>query len=367
MEDQATQDVEATATETDMMGDAYDRAMSGGEERARDEMGRFVSKEQPEEGEEGAEAATDEAVEASEQEAPEGELEAAEEDAQDKTSAEQVAAPNYVPGAVREVWAEIPEAARDAISKSHHEMSVKLSNMGRRDQAIAPVFDQIQRAAQEFPELANMTPDQLAGDVFELAHTRANLMRDPVNTLLQVASQMGALDGLAARFGGQQQGQQQYGQQPDTLQQVKMEQEIARLNQQLQEASNPAKINQAVQSELATYETQREVESFAADKEHWAVVEADIPALIPVVQQIKGEMASNVDILNAAYDMAIDARGLRATATPAPKATPAQPDPKRTKAAIKAKSVNVKSKAGKPAPMSEREAMSAAYDRMMQS
>ena len=118
---------------------------------------------------------------------------------------------------------------------------------------------------------------------------------------------------------------------------------------------------------MAEQNVQHEVASFSADKKYWNLVEADIPKFIPAAQQFTGEEASNADVLSKAYTMAIDARGLRAEPDPAPQAAPAKADPRRTKAAIKAKSINVKSKAGKPAPMSDRDAMSAAYDGIMKS
>jgi len=354
------QQVEEFVSEEASMGDAYDRMMgeldSTPEDRSRDELGRFTAKETAEEV---AEEVTEEVVEEVEVEATNEQVQEQEQPAEETEEVAEVHAPNYVPGAVQEVWAEIPEGAREAIAKSHQEMSAKLSNMGRQQQALNPILSEIQRATQSFPELAQMTPEQVAKDVFELANTRANLRRDPVNTLLQVAQQTGSLQQLYQRLGLQPQD--------SNVETIQMQQEIAQLKQQLNQPNNNVNVEAMVQEQIAARDTQQEVAAFAQDREHWAVVENDMPALIPAARHLLGEYASNADVLSAAYDMAIDAKGLRASPKPAPQAAPAKADPKRTKAAIKAKSVNVKSSQTKQTPMSERDQMGQAWDRMMAS
>ena len=346
---------EEPMTEEASMGDAYDRAMGNVEEmeRPRDDKGRFTSKDT----EETEEVTEEPALEVAEE--VEEVAEATEEPEATEETTTEVRSPNYLPSAVREVWADIPEAAQEAIARSQQEMSAKLSNMGRQQQALNPILSEIQRAAQQFPELSQMTPDQVAKDVFELAHTRANLRRDPVNTLLQVAQETGSLQQLYQRLGLQPQ--------ESNVETIQMQQEIASLKSQLQQQQNPVNVEAMVQEQIAARDAQQEVIGFAQGKEHWAIVEGDMPALIPAARHLLGDVASNADVLSAAYDMAIDAKGLRASPKPAPQAAPAQADPKRTKAAIKAKSVNVKSSPSKSAPVSERDAMGAAYDKMMAS
>jgi hypothetical protein len=357
---------EAPRTETDDMGDIYDRLMTedtgedaggGTDERERDELGRFKAREAAE-GEQEAQAAAE-----AEPEAQEGAQEAQEGDETGEQKAEPQAqsgtAPSYVPKGVREVWGDLPEGAQQAIASSHREMSGKLAQMGRQSAALQPIMGEIQRAVQTFPELANMKPEQVAQDAFALASTRASLMRDPVGTVMQLAEQQNFLPQLYQRMGLPQ---------PELQNQrtVALEQENRQLKAELAQMQNPANVRQEVTAQMAEQRAIGEISDFAAKSEHWAEVEADLPAFIPAAQQLAGYGASEKDILSTAYEMAVDARGLRASPKPAlePK-TPAQGDPKRTKAAIKAKSVNVKSNAGKQTPKTEREAMSDAYDRAM--
>lgn len=78
-----------------------------------------------------------------------------------------------------------------------------------------------------------------------------------------------------------------------------------------------------------------------------------------------GQNASPKDVLKAAYELAVQRRmpDTKAKEPPVEEAK-ATPDPKRTEAAIKAKSVNVSSTTtGKEREMTEDEILSAAYRR----
>ena len=130
--------------------------------------------------------------------------------------------------------------------------------------------------------------------------------------------------------------------------------------------NNPANIAQAVSQEIASRDATNEVTAFAASKEHWQTVEPALPRFIPAAQQLKGDGASNADVLSAAYDMAINAYGLKATPATPEKAV-VTPNPKRTEAVIKAKSANVTSRSSKSSPVSEMDALGSVYDRMMSS
>lgn len=333
------------------VGDAYDRIMKDVEidaddefdqalddapesddtdEAARDEKGRFKAKETEE-------------PESAEPEAAEKEAETVEEP------------PSFIPRIIAEHWKDLPKDVRDTFAASQQEMMTRMTNVGRTEKALQPLLSEVQRAAQSFPELAKMTPDQIAKDVFELAHTRANLMRDPLNTILEVARQTNTLPQLAARFGGQNNGQ---------LQTIQLQQEIAALKQQLQTQAKPANIEAIVEQQIAQREINQVVSNFAKGKEHWQAVENDLPIFVQAVMQTQTAQGSPQDTLQAAYELALKARGLQAQAA-VPETAPTAPDPRRTEAAIRAKSVNVKSTVGAAKPMTEREAMAAAYDRLM--
>ena len=355
------------------LGDAYDRAMGNTTEPGRDAQGRFQAKD-PAPGDDPAApapapaAGKDDASTNQPKTEPTPAPKAGDPPAPGADPAADVEAPSYLPQEVRDAWKDIPVIARDALARSQQDMSARLADMGRRAKGFEPIQEVVTRAAQEFPELMNMTPDKIAQDAFTMMQTRVQLQRDPVNTLIRVAQETGALGALAARLA--EQPQPAPGQQPQPGQNVapagnvaELRGQIQALTQQVQKLTNPATIDSAVSNAIQVRDTQTQITDFAATKEHWAAVETDIPHFIPAAQNIKGPGASQSDILGAAYDMAINARGLMAPA-PTPPKVPA-PAPKRTEAVIKAKSVTLNSGEGKDAPISEMEALGNAYDRAM--
>lgn len=267
-----------------------------------------------------------------------------------------ITTPPDLPTGIKERWAEIPETAREAVLASHRDLSRKLADQGRVVQASKPVFDVLVQAAQEIPSLANMTPAAIAQDVFAMAKIQGDLAQNPVQTLLGIAKQYGAIDGLKQVFAGQM---------PDQSAQMSqaMMRELQQLRSQLQQVADPTVIETRVQQTLATRDTERMVGEYAGQKEHWAEVEPLIPDLIPVVRQKLGDGASAKDVLDAAYDMALYADpGLRAKVLAAAQA-PAAPDPARTAAQMKAKSVNITSRPGQSQPMNEDQAMDAVWEK----
>lgn len=331
---------EVEVSEDDEMGAAFDRLTANVE---RDESGRFKSAKKDE-------------PEAEEAEAEEVEAESAEPEVEAESTEPGDEAPNYLPRVVKEQWANIPKEAREAFAASQREMSERLTQAGRTEKALQPILSEIQRATQQFPELANKRPEEVARDVFELAHTRANLQRDPVGTILQVAQQMGKVQELAARFG-------QQAPQTAQVEAIRMRQEIADLKSRLER--QPDDLRQMVSQEMSVAQHQRMINEFAAQQEHWAQVEPTLPQFISALQSLPNGPTSAEDTLRAAYDMALNALGLRAK-EPAP-VTVAATNPQKVANAVRAKSVNVASSAGKPKPMTEDEAMSAAYDKLMRS
>jgi len=277
------------------------------------------------------------------------------EETEEKPLADAIKAPTDLPAALRDQWANIPEAARDAILSSQRDMAGKLAEQGRTVHAVKPIYDVVLRAAQEIPTLKDMTPAQIAEDVFKMATIQGQLAKDPVGTILGVAQQYGALDGLREKLGGTEPGQA-------SQQNMALVQEVRQLRAQLAKATDPSGIDERINRTFAARDTERAVTEFATSQEHWGAVEREMPGFIGIAQQRLGEGASIPDILNAAYDMAIYANpDLRAKVTAAAQA-PAEHDPKRTEAARKAKSVNVTStSAGKPREMSEEDSLRATY------
>jgi hypothetical protein len=274
------------------------------------------------------------------------------EEAAPETTLAAIEAPTDLPAAIKAKWAEIPESARDAVLASHRAMAGKLTEQGRVTQAAKPVYDVLVQAAREIPSMQDMTPAQIAADVFEMAKVQHALNADPVGTLLQIAQQHGALQGLAARLTGQP----QQAAQPD------LAKHIQALQAQIAQLADPSLVDRRVEQTLAQREVSRTVEEYASTKEHWTDVEPILPQFIEIAQQGQGDGASAKDILDAAYDMAIHAiPALRAKVTAA---TAPATDPRLTAAQMKAKSVNVVSRpSGQGRPLTEREAMEAVWDK----
>jgi len=346
--------IETTASpveqsDDEKLGDLYDKAMQGhSEDKTRDENGRFASRKSEEEqstGEEGVEVETagDENAEAEDRKPGEE---------------QEVAAPSYLPQGVRDHWGEIPEAAQEAISRSQSEMSSKLADAGRQMQGIGPIRDALVDMSQEFPELMDMTPEQIVADTRVLATTRVQLLRDPVNTLLSVARQLGALPQM-------QQALQNATPESLAAQAPLQGQQEVLQQQQLQQQQVAVNVEEAVSAALTERDAEQAIVNFPEGREHWASVEQHMPRFVEAAWAIKGAETPYQGILDAAYNMATAELGLMAGTTPAPEKAQPTVSPKRTEAVLRAKSVNVSSGTGKAKPKSERDALAEAYDRMM--
>lgn len=264
--------------------------------------------------------------------------------------------PSDLPASIKAKWADMPEEAQDAVLASHRDLSRKLADQGRVVQAAKPVYDVLIQAATELPSLKGMTPQQIAADVFQMAKIQAQMGNDPVKTLVGIAEQYGATEGLKAALGGQAA--------PEAAQaNMALVQEVRQLRAQLQQVADPGAIEARVAQTIAGKEVERMVMDYATSKPLWNEAEPIIAQMIPLAQQRLGEGASQKDVLDAAYDMAIYADpALRVKAAPAAKA-PVQPDPARTVAQMKAKSVNIAGRPGQGKPLSEDQALAAVWDK----
>jgi hypothetical protein len=266
-------------------------------------------------------------------------------------------APSDLPAAIRAKWAALDDETRSAFASTHREMGRKLAEQGRLVQGVKPVVDVLQQAIQQLPSLKDMRPEDVARDVFKTAQISDQLRRDPVNTLLGIAKQAGALDGLKQALSGER---------PNEAAQEKMQlmQEIRALKEQISQQSravDPAAMTQHIDTVIRQRDTLNFVQQFAAEKENWQTVEPYIPAMIPLAQQTLGESASPKDVLSQAYDMAIHAHPELRAKLQAAAPAPAQTDPQVTASARKAKSVNITGKPTSKPQLSERDAMAEVY------
>lgn len=335
-------------SEDDIAGAVFDRLVTQhGADRAED--GKFVSTD-PEKAEKPAETA--EPAEGAEEPAAE-----AEEPAEAATPA-----PANWQG-LEDVWKAIPAEHAEKVKAHFDDLHRRMSDQGRQLASIKPISDQFAQAAKSLPQLANMAPDQIAREAIQLAVIQRQLMENPVETILQVANRYGAIPGIIQKLSGQEptEGAQHVS---------SLQREIADLKDQLKEALDPERIDTRISQSLENRTAQEAVKSFAADpaNEYWQILEPHLPAHIAEIMEANPSMPAD-QVLRKAYDKALDAfPALKQAKAAAKPAAVTDLDQKRAEAAKKAASVNVKSTSnGKERPLSEEEAMSAAYDRAVAS
>ncbi|MGB1215036.1 MAG: hypothetical protein ACPG4X_16840 [Pikeienuella sp.] len=297
---------------------------------------------------------------APEDEAPEQpEDEAPVEEQVEEEPAPEIEVPTGLPEGLRNEWSKIPETARNEIIADRDGLHRHLSEMGRQVKSIAPIRDTLVQAIESHPHLADMKPDQVAGELLELAGHSARFVSDPIGTMMGLVKQHGLEQAMSQALSGQDVTQ-------EAQHSADLHNEIKSLKQQLQRAVDPNYLRDQVTQITSQERTVSDVQKFADSAEHWADVENHIPLFIPVVQQKLGESAAHGAVLEAAYNMAIETFKPDAKASPkvaADEAAP-EPDPEKAAQALKAKSVNVSGKpTGKPRPMTEDEQLDAAYER----
>ena len=109
--------------------------------------------------------------------------------------------------------------------------------------------------------------------------------------------------------------------------------------------------------------TMNEIQAFAQSAEHWAEVEGHLPQFVALERELQPD-GSNADILKAAYEAAVSRFVPEANRASQEAAQAVQVDPEKTKAARKAKSVNVRSQpSNKTRTLSEDEELAAVWDR----
>lgn len=301
-----------------------------------------------------AQAETDDAagekVEAPEKPEDEGEEGEDAEDAQPKADS----LPQHVPMAVRNLWGKLDAETRAAIDTSYRALSDKMAQQGRDVQRLNPVKQRLNEVIRDMPEVADLTDEQLADGVFELARSEAMLRRDPIRGVLAIADRMGVMSQLAQvvleSMGGQQQGG------------ADLMGEIAALKRQLAEANDPRRFQQMIKHGLDNQNTESIVVSFAETAEHWEAVQDTLPTFIKMVRDRKPE-AQPLDALKLAYDMAVHADpDLRASLSPS--AGRVAEDPRRQEEAKRAASLNIRTNApSKGRALSENELLAQAFDR----
>lgn len=265
--------------------------------------------------------------------------------------------PSFLPREVRDSWGEMKPEAREALVESQQEMMRKLSEQGRLMSGIKPVQDSLVRAIREIPHLADMKPQDVADQVFELAKVSQQFAQDPVKALMGYIDKHNVREQMAQTLAGQP------VQNGDTIN--RLNQHIAKLEQKISQFENPEYLQGQFQQFHTMTTLEDRIQNFAGSAEHWGAVEDHLPLFIQIEQSMHPD-GSPADILKGAYEAAVSR--LVPEASKAPETAQAvQSDPEKAKAALRAKSVNVRSQpTGKARTLSERDELAAVYDRMQQ-
>jgi hypothetical protein len=155
----------------------------------------------------------------------------------------------------------LPQEVREAIAKREQEM----------DQGAAKFASY--KGLEEYDQLARNSGTTLNEAMGRYVQTERELAKDPVNTLVWLAQQYDAMDGLAQYFGGQSQGQGQQNPEAQALHPV-----LQKLQTIEQELNSYKQKNQQQQEEAIN----RQIAAFAADPKHkyFANVEEDMAILM---------------------------------------------------------------------------------------
>ena len=272
-------------------------------------------------------------------------------------------APAHLPQTIKAHWDAMPEDARKAWAAHVTETDRKFGEQGKVLGQIKPFHEEMSAALAKYPEFKTLSPAEMAIGAARLAAVQIEMNKNPVGTLLSLAKQYNVDAQLAQIFSGQEA-------KPADRANADLVQKVTDLEAKLAKVSNPETIRGEISRTMSQKDAETVAKEFAAGKEYWADVEASLPMFIKHVLETSDQDRLMTETLAEAYDMAINANpAVRAKIRAAEaKAQAAQPDPKRTEAARKAASINVKSSAnGKDRPVTEEEAMGSAYDRAMAS
>lgn len=277
-------------------------------------------------------------------------------------------APAHLPQGIKAIWGKLDATDQAEFGKFVKEQDSKFGDVGAQLREMKPFHDEFSNAMRTYPEWKNVPPAELARAAIQLAAVQAEMDRGPesaVKTILEIAQTYKVLPALAQVFAADGEGVANGAGQGNSGQIIAgLEAKIAKLEAKL---GNPDTIRTEVSKMKAEMDATDAFAAFIKDKEHIDSVLPDLPRFVDMVlEKSKGQRRPYADVLADAYDMAINANPeIRAKVRASEaRATAANPDPKRTEAARKAASINVRPNAnGKEKAMTEDEAFAAAYER----
>jgi hypothetical protein len=354
--EQAVEQPTAVITEVDPdagLRSAYERAMASDEpddeapqseetKAQRDERGRFTK----------AEQASEDASSPSEE--AEGQQDVEQPESSDRAVPPVGLPANWRPD-MADIWTKLPEPERDRLGKWSQELHAKMSDMGRQVSQLRDFQPVVEYMQQAFPQKFGPGGVPPAQGLAALAEAAYALDHQPVQALMQLATESGVLPQLAQALGVQGGGNV-----------ADLHQTIHQLRQELGQYASPDAIQYQIDQAMTVREVTSSVERFKSEKPFYADVEAELPSYIEIAWK-KWPDANAVEVLDKAYDMAVNADpAVREKAHAAARqAAASKVDPKRAAGAKKAASINVTSTStGKGTPMSEEDMLRQAYRRV---
>jgi hypothetical protein len=255
-----------------------------------------------------------------------------------------------------DAWEAIPAEKRSVIAQHEQELHSRLSDMGRQVATLKPLQDVTSEFAEYFngnlawSDGTKITP---ADGIRYLANIQRQMDQRPLDTLLSIAETYNLQDQLAQKFGGQVQAVPQ--------DQKVLLNEIAELKRTIAGLNNPANVEQVIEKR----ELQTELSRFASSKPLYAQVEADLPFFITKAKTQLGEAATRTQVLERAYDLAVQADpALRAQTQTAAQAVTQGNSAQKAEAAKRAAQVNVTStSSGKPKQPSLDDELAGVWDK----
>ena len=224
----------------------------------------------------------------------------------------------------------------------------QMSDQGRQLGALKPIGEVI----ASYPEYFNTQGAPAPADAFNrMMAVQKMLDADPVAGLRHIADAYGIAE---TALGGGLAGEA-----------AQLRSTISMLQQQIASMASPDAIRSQVENSFRERAAVDEVSRFTATKPLYADVEAVLPDFVVIAKRELGPDATPGALLEAAYDMAVNAMP-QTRAKQIAAAQAASPAKAKVEAAQKAASINIKgAPTGARQFASDDEAMGAAFDRIM--
>ncbi len=256
---------------------------------------------------------------------------------------------------VKAKWAELPPDLQEYIAKREGESHKRITELGET----AKHTERLQGLFQQYKAISNH--DDPLAEFQNLLYTKSQLLRDPVGSLKQIASDLGVDLGQFATSPTSE---------PESPAVQVLHQKIAQLERQLGETNHTIKSREQREAEAQQASLDTLVNDFSQGKDYWPDIEKDVVAQIVAIRSVDQTKDAKT-VLQEAHDRAVKLNDavvskLSEAKRKADAATKATEDKRKADEAKRLASLNVKSNTGK-SPVASRkdmfDEMAEIYDR----